>query len=650
MASLRKIKSKNTKGRNLSLPKSPTGKAASAILRRGGEAKKVEATDNNRNDAPPEAPQPLIPHDVNRVGNVARVESGNQPPRGNALVTQQNQYDNLNRAKEASGEWLNGSTTFRSSGVTSLFPEDFEQIRKIVRKELELYHARYGSGSGGSGIGVEDVAAAAAAAEAAKRAGGFFKKLGVGGSIKALVKGGGVATGVISGGSTLLSHITTVKELDELKSSGQITPEEYEQKRKELSDRTAVKAAVSVVATGLPMIGGGLGNIPGAAIGTAVSIALAGYADSIADLVVGKMETKSKANPNIFGSQPVKPKPEPVKPEPVKPKPEPVKPEPVKPEPVKPKPEPEPVKPKPEPVKPKPTAKPKPEPEPVKPKPTAKPTSPVFTQAERVAALQSAISNMVGGDIDSTNMIMARLSVETGKFTRLDEDLSYSSVARLRAVFDTPTNKNAAIAGKSDAELAKYVNNPEALANAIYSDSFRGKSNKLGNTNDGDGYKYRARGYIQLTGRDNYRRYGRLLNIPLEENPDLMFDPEINNKVTLLTLEHKGAIAAAKKKDVIGVSRAINGGLVGIKEYLKELEARTKASSSTNSRIDKTKAANQAEPSAPILPLTPPQQPPIVQNQPQQIPMRGNDDVALSARNDDSYYNAIKAIEASRTV
>ena len=67
---------------------------------------------------------------------------------------------------------------------------------------------------------------------------------------------------------------------------------------------------------------------------------------------------------------------------------------------------------------------------------------------------------------------------------------------------------------------------PEAVFEAIY-------GGRMGNTAPGDGYKYRGRGYIQLTGKDNYSHYGASIGENLVGNPDLANDPTIATKILL---------------------------------------------------------------------------------------------------------------------
>ena len=113
--------------------------------------------------------------------------------------------------------------------------------------------------------------------------------------------------------------------------------------------------------------------------------------------------------------------------------------------------------------------------------------------------------------------LLANIKKESG-FKPISENLNYTSTARLKEVFPSKT-KNL-----SDEELKKYTNNPEGLAELVY-------GGRMGNTEPGDGFKYRGRGFIQLTGKNNYASMGAALNLPLVDNPDLANDPVVAARI-----------------------------------------------------------------------------------------------------------------------
>ncbi len=95
----------------------------------------------------------------------------------------------------------------------------------------------------------------------------------------------------------------------------------------------------------------------------------------------------------------------------------------------------------------------------------------------------------------------------------------------------------------------------------------------LGNVNPGDGYRYRGRGPIQITGRANYRRYGEMLGLDLEGNPDLAAAPAVGIRIAAAYWTRNRINAPADRDDIEAVTRIINGGLTGIVDRRARLAA-----------------------------------------------------------------------------
>lgn len=86
----------------------------------------------------------------------------------------------------------------------------------------------------------------------------------------------------------------------------------------------------------------------------------------------------------------------------------------------------------------------------------------------------------------------------------------------------------------------------------------------LGNTFPGDGARYHGRGLFQLTGRFNYRRFGALIGIDLEADPDRAMEPAISLAIAFAYWRERDINAAADADDVARVTRLINGGRTGL--------------------------------------------------------------------------------------
>lgn len=112
---------------------------------------------------------------------------------------------------------------------------------------------------------------------------------------------------------------------------------------------------------------------------------------------------------------------------------------------------------------------------------------------------------------------------ESGCFTNFVENMSYSTADRLKLVFPTAFNPlRFPLTAKYNP--FDYVKNPEKLGNLVYDDRIFKKG--LGNIFDGDGYKYRGRGAIQITGRNNYKIASEISGIDFINNPELLGLPE----------------------------------------------------------------------------------------------------------------------------
>jgi hypothetical protein len=90
----------------------------------------------------------------------------------------------------------------------------------------------------------------------------------------------------------------------------------------------------------------------------------------------------------------------------------------------------------------------------------------------------------------------------------------------------------------------------------------------LGNTQPGDGVRYHGRGFVQITGRANYRDYGHKLGCDLEANPDLALDAKIAAEILAWYFYDREVDTAAQRSDWEQVRRAVNGGLNGWDEFI----------------------------------------------------------------------------------
>ena len=147
-------------------------------------------------------------------------------------------------------------------------------------------------------------------------------------------------------------------------------------------------------------------------------------------------------------------------------------------------------------------------------------------------------------------MFLAQLAHESGSFRFVEENLNYS-VEALQRVFKKyfPTDELALM----------YARQPEKIANRVY-------ANRMGNGEEssGDGWKYRGRGIIQLTGKDNYAAFSLKANNNALLEPDLVAEPELAAMSAGWFWDTNGLNKLSDAGNVRAVTRRINGGFNGL--------------------------------------------------------------------------------------
>lgn len=154
-------------------------------------------------------------------------------------------------------------------------------------------------------------------------------------------------------------------------------------------------------------------------------------------------------------------------------------------------------------------------------------------------------------------MFLAQCAHESGHFRLVSENLNYSADG-LNRVFP----KYFKNAGR---DAQDYHRQPEKIANVVY-------SNRMGNGDEasGDGWRFRGRGLIQLTGRSNYIACSEDLEVDLLENPDYLLTPEGAARSAAWFWWQNDLNDFADRGDIVGCSKRVNGGTIGLEDR-KEL-------------------------------------------------------------------------------
>jgi putative chitinase len=165
-------------------------------------------------------------------------------------------------------------------------------------------------------------------------------------------------------------------------------------------------------------------------------------------------------------------------------------------------------------------------------------------------------------DITTPNRIagfLSQIGHESGGLARLQESLNYS-VDALLSLFGRHriSEADARLYGRAQGRPA----NQEMLANILYGGQF-GRTN-LGNTEPGDGWRFRGRGLKQLTGRSNYRRCGEAIGEDLIGDPDRLLQPALAARSAGWFWNSRGLNAVADRGDVAAMTKLVNGGDIGL--------------------------------------------------------------------------------------
>ncbi len=156
---------------------------------------------------------------------------------------------------------------------------------------------------------------------------------------------------------------------------------------------------------------------------------------------------------------------------------------------------------------------------------------------------------------------LAQCGHESGNFKAVNENLNYGAKGLLglfKKYFPT------------EAKAKEYERKPEKIANLIY-------GGRMGNGPEasGEGYKFRGRGYIQLTGKDNYSAFDKVVAEDIVANPDLVATkyPLLSaawfwNSRKLNELADKGATDA----EVTSITKKVNGGTIGLEDRIKHFK------------------------------------------------------------------------------
>lgn len=186
--------------------------------------------------------------------------------------------------------------------------------------------------------------------------------------------------------------------------------------------------------------------------------------------------------------------------------------------------------------------------------PNAKPDYRAVLETRLDAALSAA---KINANAMRLCHFMAQIGHECGLFTIRAENMRYRTTARLLQIFGVGNHS----AGVTAQEAPGLLDNPFRLAERVYGLGNPKKAKELENTEPGDGFNYRGRGFLQITGRGSYRRHGAAIGRPeVEQLPELAEDGNVSLDLAIAEWTAKNCNPDADADDLRTVTKKINGG------------------------------------------------------------------------------------------
>lgn len=194
------------------------------------------------------------------------------------------------------------------------------------------------------------------------------------------------------------------------------------------------------------------------------------------------------------------------------------------------------------------------------------------TPAEMAVALGQTFDEFDISTSDRRAAFLSQMAYETIGFSKLEENLNYTTSGRIRDVFSVRFSLWAKSLHGNSVDLCRaaiskrsqeLVGKPRELAEFVYGGRFGNRPEGAG-----DGWKFRGRSWTHLTFHDNYEDAGNALGLPLVDHPDQALVLPHCARIAGWFWHNKGCNRLADNHDITGLTKLINGGKNGLPERI----------------------------------------------------------------------------------